>query len=149
MTGGVFKVTIDAPPEAVWSWVADMSTHPQWSPKPYTMEWISGEPNQVGSRYRSVGVIPGDKDHQNEGEILTADKPTRFAFRADDNGGAFSNDFELQAVGEGSTEVTHSLQFPQMKGMAAVLLPILFPLTGKPQIRKRMQMLKAKVEGTA
>lgn len=60
MTGGVFKVTIDAPPEAVWFWVADMDTHAQWSPNPYRMEWISGEPDQVGSRYRSVGEIPGD-----------------------------------------------------------------------------------------
>lgn len=42
--------------------------------------------------------------------------------------------------------MTHSLQFPPLKGMSAVMLPILFPLVGKPQVRKRMQMLKAKAE---
>jgi hypothetical protein len=35
---------------------------------------------------------------------------------------------------------------PRMKGGSAVLVPVLFPLVGKPDIRKRMNSWKAKVE---
>ena len=61
MTSGEVTVTIDAPPERVWPWVADLGKHAAFSPKPYSVEWIEGEPNAVGSRYRSVGEIPTDK----------------------------------------------------------------------------------------
>ena len=60
MTGGTFTMRIQAPMPTVWGLVADLGTHTSWSPKPYTMEWLSGEPNQVGSRFRSVGWVPGD-----------------------------------------------------------------------------------------
>src|SRR6185436_14917050 len=61
MTGGTFTTRIQAPVPSVWALVSDLDTHASWSPKPYTVEWLSGEPNQVGSRFRSVGWVPGDK----------------------------------------------------------------------------------------
>lgn len=149
MTGGRFTTTIQAKPEVVWALVADLGTHSSWSPKPYRIGWISGEPNQVGSRFRSVGWIPGDKDHSNEGEITERVEPTRFALRSDDNGGWFINEFDVKPVGDGATHVTFTLTFPKMKGFSALAVPILFPLVGKPDIRKRMDMLKAKAEAGA
>ena len=146
MTEGVFTVSIAAPPEKVWPWISDLSTHPQWSPKPYSVAWISGEPNQVGSRYRSVGAIPMDKDHQNEGEITERVEPTRFALKANDSGGWFIDEFDLKAVGDGATEVSFTLTFPKMKGMNAILAPIAFPLVGRSDINKRLNMLKEKAE---
>jgi hypothetical protein len=50
MTGGEVTVMIDAPPERIWPWVADLDKHGAWSPKPYSVEWLEGEPNAVGSR---------------------------------------------------------------------------------------------------
>jgi uncharacterized protein YndB with AHSA1/START domain len=148
MTEGGFTVSIAAPPEKVWPWISDLSTHHQWSPKPYTVEWISGEPNQVGSRFRSVGVIPMDKDHQNEGEITERVEQNRFALEAHDKEGDYRNVFELAAGPDGTTTVTHTLTFLKVNGMAAVMVPMIFPLVGKADIRKRMQLLKAKAEGT-
>jgi uncharacterized protein YndB with AHSA1/START domain len=148
MTEGVFNVSIAAPPEKVWTWVADLSKHPDWSPKTYTVEWLSGDPNEVGSRFRSVGWIPGDKDHENEGEITERTEPTRFALRSSDKQGSYQNGFDLAAGPDGSTDVTFTLRFVDMKGMATVMIPIAFPLIGKPDIRKRMQLLKGKVEGS-
>ena len=60
MTSGEFETTIEAPADRVWPWVADLGRHARWSPKPYSVEWTGGEPNAVGSRFRSVGAIPGD-----------------------------------------------------------------------------------------
>jgi hypothetical protein len=45
--------------------------------------------------------------------------------------------------------VTHRVEFVKMRGLAAVLLPPVFALSGKPQGRKRMEVLKRKVEGSA
>lgn len=146
MTEGTFSVTIQAPPEKVWPWVADLGKHAQWSPKPYRMEWIEGEPNAVGSRYRSVGAIPGDKNHTNEGRITHNQPFTRFEFMAED-GGDVANSFTLTPGGD-ATEVVFTLKFPKMKGKNAVLLPIAFPLVGKPDLRKRLQLLKEKVENS-
>jgi uncharacterized protein YndB with AHSA1/START domain len=145
MTQGTFPVTIEAPPGVVWPWVAQLERHAEWSPKPYRVEWISGPPNAVGSRYRSVGSIPGDKDHVNEGEITEVVPNERFALRADDPQGPFRNTYTLRPVGQG-TEVTFSLVFPQMKGMAAMLAPVVFATLGKADLRRRMQLLKSKVE---
>lgn len=147
-THGTFPVTIAAPPEQVWQWVGRLEKHAEWSPKPYTVELVSGEPNAVGSRYRSVGWVPGDKHHKNEVEVTQLVPGQRLALRADDPQGAFENTYELRSV-DGGTEVTYTLVFPPMKGVSAALVPILFPLVGKPDIRKRMGLLKQRVEAGA
>lgn len=145
---GTFSVTIAAAPEAVWPWISQLDRHAQWSPKPYRVELVAGEPGAVGSRYRSVGAVPGDKDHANEVEIVEVLPPMRFALRADDENGSFDNTYDLRAQGDG-TEVTWHLAFPPMKGVAKVLAPVLFPIVGKADARKRMQLLKERVEGTS
>jgi len=147
MTGGTFTTTIQAPPEKVWPWIADLSRHVEWAPHDYSIEWIEGEPNAVGSRYRSVGWVPGDKHHENVGTITENTPPTRFALKADDKEGEFQTSYTLTPTADG-TEVVFELAFPpKMKAMTAMLAAVAFPLAGKPEIRKRMQMLKAKVEG--
>lgn len=146
MTGGEFEVTIDAPVDRVWAWVADLSRHAEFSPKPYTMEWTQGDPNALGSRYRSVGSVPGDSHRVNEGEIVENRPMERFAFRAQDKDGSYADTFTLEPIGDG-TKVTFRLEFVKMKGMAAFAAPVLFPLIGKRDIRTRMGLLKEKVEG--
>ena len=148
MTSGEVTVTIDAPPERVWPWVADLGKHAAFSPKPYSVEWIEGEPNVVGSRFRSVGEIPNDKQHVNEGEIIENHPNDRFVLHAHDKDGDYPNTFTLKPVGS-STEVTIRLEFVNMRGMAALLAPIVFPLVGKKDMRARMALLKQKVEAAS
>lgn len=148
MIGGVFLISIQAQPESVWPWIAELERHAQWSPKPYRMEWVSGEPNAIGSRFRSVGWIPNDKDHVNEGEITASEPPRRFALRADDTDGAYENTYLLAPTVDDGTEVSYTLTFPPMQGLKAFAISILFALIGKRQTRRRMRMLKAKAEGS-
>lgn len=145
-TQGTFPVTISAPVAQVWPWISDLEKHPQWSPKPYKVELVSGDPGSIGARYRSVGWIPGDKDHGNEVELTEVIENQRFAFLAHDEQGDFKNTYTLTSKDANTTEVVFDLVFPQMKGMAALAVPVIFPLVGKPDIRKRMQMLKAAAE---
>lgn len=145
MTSGVFETTIDAPAERVWPWVADLGKHAAWSPKPYSMEWVQGEPNAVGSHFRSIGSVPFDTSHRNEGEIVQNTPNGRFALRAHDDQGVYLNTFTLEPQGMG-TKVTFRLDFVETKGMARFAVPVVFPLVGKRDIRNRMSLLKAKVE---
>ncbi len=144
-TQGEFPITIQAPPEAVWPWISQLEKHVEWSTKAYTVEWLSGEPNAVGSRYRSVGWVPGDKKHVNEGVITEVVPNERFALRADDVEGTFENTYTLRPAGSG-TEVIFHLVFPDMKGLKAPAAALLFATIGKSDTRKRMQLLKTKVE---
>ena len=146
MPGGTFATTIQAPPEKVWAVVADVGTHASWSPKPYSMEWTGGEPNQVGSTFHSIGSIPGNKHNENDVEIIERIEPTRFAFNSKDAVGVFINEWVLRPAADGGTEVAWTLTFPKLHGMPAVAAPILFPLVGKRDIRERMAKLKQHVE---
>ena len=149
MTGGTFTTIVQASVERVWAVVADVGTHASWSPKHYEMRWTGGEPNQVGSTFHSVGSIPMNSHNENDVEITDRVEPTRFAYRSTDPQGVFTNEWDLRATGDGVTEVSFTLTFPKMRGAAAVMAPILFPLVGKADIRKRLELLKQKVEAAA
>ena len=143
---GSESVTIAAPPDAVWPWIVDLARHSEWSPKDYSVELVSGEVGTVGARYRSVGwVPPNEKDHVNEVVITEVEPTSRFAFEASDASGTFFNSFDVASEGDG-TRVTSTLQFPDMTGISAVMVPILFPLVGKPDMRKRLALLMSRVE---
>ncbi len=138
---------INAPIEAVWPWVSDLKKHSQWSPKPYSIEFVSGVDGEVGSKYRSIGwVPPADKNHHNDVEITEVIPKSKIVFMAHDENGFYKNIFTLEAVGQG-TQVTFQNIFPQMKGIGRVLVPILLPIVGKKDVVARLRLLKAKAEG--
>ena len=142
---GTFTKTIDAPPAAVWPWIAELEKHAEWSPKTYRAELLAGEPGAVGSRYRSVGWVPGDKEHSNDVTIVEMVPEKRLELRSDDPRGSFKNAYSLRPAGAG-TEVEYEIVFPEMKGPMRLMLPVLFPLIAKTDIRKRLELLKQKVE---
>ena len=91
-------------------------------------------------------VPPAEKNHKNEVEVTEVVPNSKFVFRAHDENGYFINTFTLQAVGSG-TQVTFQHDFPKMKGMGRILLPLLLPSVGKRDGMVRLGMLKAKAEG--
>jgi uncharacterized protein YndB with AHSA1/START domain len=145
MVSGTFTKTIDAPPAAVWPWIGELEKHAEWSPKTFKAELVSGEPGAVGSRYRSVGWVPGDKNHSNDVTIVEMVPEKRLELRSDDPQGSFKNAYSLRPVAAG-TEVTYEIVFPEMKGMLKLMLPVLFPLVAKRDIRRRLDLLKQKAE---
>lgn len=147
MTQLLVSQVIDAPAEAIWPWIEDITKHGQWSPKAFQAQLTSGVNGAVGSTYSSVGhVPPADKNHKNEVEITQVVPNSKFVFRAHDENGYFTNTFTLKSVGSG-TEVTFQHDFPKMKGAGRVLLPLLLPIVGKKDALVRLGMLKAKAEG--
>jgi len=83
----------------------------------------------------------------NEGEILENRPQERFALRAHDKDGSYADTFTLEPQGQ-RTKVTFRLDFVKLNGMAALMVPVVFPLIGKKDIRNRMGLLKARVEAS-
>ena len=138
---------INAPVDAVWPLVSDITKHALWSPKPYSVESVSGENGAVGSKYQSTGFVPpAEKNHRNDVEITEIIPGSKIVFTAHDANGNFINTFILESVG-GGTKVTFQHDFPKMVGIARILLPILLPITGKKDAKVRLGLLKAKAEG--
>ena len=71
-----FTTTIERPPEVVFDYIADVSKHAEWSPKPYRVEGSTRRVN-VGDTFTSVGTIPGDKNHRNEVMVAECSSPRR------------------------------------------------------------------------
>jgi uncharacterized protein YndB with AHSA1/START domain len=147
MTQLLVSQLIDAPADAIWPWIADITKHSQWSPKPFEAKLTSGVNGAVGSTYSSVGFVPpAEKDHKNEVTITEVIPNSRFVFKSHDENGYFTNTFTLKSTGSG-TEVTFQHDFPKMIGMGRILVPLLVPIVGKRDTKVRLGMLKNKAEG--
>ena len=72
---------IDSPPEAVWDWLSTMSEHyTDWHPDHVSAEWVSGEPNQVGSILEAVEDLGATREVLRL-EMTSIDPPHGFEYR--------------------------------------------------------------------
>ena len=68
MPTAISTVVVQQSPEKVFDYLADITRHGEWSPKAYTATALTDGPVRIGSKYQSVGWLPGDAQHQNHGE---------------------------------------------------------------------------------
>src|SRR5438067_5528736 len=120
------SVRIAKPPEQVFAYVADVSKHGEWSPKPLRIEDMSG-PVAKGTTFTSYGTIPGDKNHRNDVEVTEYAPPTRLALRSVEKDQHFFNTFEISAEGNEST-LTRTMDMPLPGGVLGVVFPLFVPV---------------------
>ena len=74
------SVVVNRRPEEVFAYLADVSRHGEWSPKPYRVEALTEGPVRVSSRFRSVGWLPRQPETVNEveGELVVGDGLRQF-----------------------------------------------------------------------
>jgi uncharacterized protein YndB with AHSA1/START domain len=142
----VYTIQIDAPPDRVWPLVADLGRQGEWSPKPYRVEWISGEANAVGSTFRSIGWLPQDKEHVMEGVVKVNEPLKIFEVTTHDDKEEWTNRYELTPTGSG-TVVTKTVFWPPVTGVRAMARSAVFAVFVNGGMRKGMSMLKQKAEG--
>jgi len=141
----VYRVTIDAPPETVWPLVGDLDRQGEWSPKPYRVEWESGEPNAVGSTFRSIGWLPQEKEHVMQGVVKVNEPGKTFEVTTHDDKEEWTNRYELTPSGSGTT-VTKTVIWPPLTGVKAAARSAVFALYVNGAMRKGLAMLKQKAE---
>jgi uncharacterized protein YndB with AHSA1/START domain len=76
-----FRISIDAPPEKVFDYVADVTRHPEWANRKagLRMSEVSGGPPAVGAKYRSESTFFG-KPAVGDITVTAYEPPRRFAF---------------------------------------------------------------------
>ena len=141
-----FTVSIEQSPETVFDYLADVSKHSEWSPKPYRVEGHAG-PVAEGDTFTSVGAIPGDKSHRNEVTVTECSRPTRLVLDAAERGQHFINIFELQPEG-GGTRVVRTMDAPQPPFPLSLVFPLILKAFIKPDVEKGLRNLKAALERT-
>ena len=140
-----YRVTIDAPADRVWPLVANLNRQSEWSPKPYKVEWLSGEPNAVGSTFRSTGWLPQDKEHQMEGTVRVNEPMKTFEVVSHDEKEEWTNRYELSASGD-QTTLTKVMTGPPLTGVRKATRSAIFAVFVNGAVQKGLNMLKEKVE---
>jgi hypothetical protein len=143
-----FSVTINATPERIWPLVGDLGRMNEWSPKPYKVEWLDGEPNAVGSSFRSTGWLPQDKAHQMEGMVKINEPMKTFEVVTHDDNEEWTNRYELWPSGS-QTTVTKTAIGPPLTGLKKAARTAIFALYVNGAMQKGMNNLKARVEASA
>ena len=106
-----YTTTIDRSPDVVFDYIADISKHAEWSPKPFRVEGAT-EPVSAGDTFVTIGSIPGDKNHRNDVTVTECSRPTRLVLDSVEKGQHFVNTFQLEADGSG-TRVTRTMDAPR------------------------------------
>ncbi len=126
-----FQTQINAKPETVFAYVADITRHGEWSDG-LRVEAVSSGPVKVGSAYRSRGAVLNQKDRPNELRVTTYEPPSRFAFVAQDpDFKEVQHEFTFKPQGNGTAlERTITSNLPPPVAFAFRIL--IFPLVGSP-----------------
>lgn len=126
---GQVEITVDAPIEAVWRVVADVTRVGEWSHECRRVEWLDGASNAVpGVRFRGVNKA-GPWSWSRVNEIVVADDPHVFAWRTiptllypDSSEWRIS----LDSV-EGRTRIVQSFQVLRAPALLARLYAMVIP----------------------
>jgi len=144
-----YVVHINAPLDKVFSYVADLTRHSEWSGGPLKVEALTPGPAAVGSLYRSVGDLPNQKDRVNELRIVQHRPPGRFVFVAmDPTFGEVNHEFSFTPADPG-TRVERAVVTTMSPVMAILSKILIHPLIGKPMMDKAMANLKTELERRA
>ncbi len=138
------EVTVAKPAEEVFAYLADVTKHAEWSPKPYRVEDLSG-PVAQGATFTSYGWIPGDKEHRNDVEVTGYDPPRAITFTSREKGEQFVNTFTLTPAGTGTT-VTRVIDMPRPGGVFGMVFPLIANGYVKPAVGKGLTMFKKRLE---
>ncbi len=140
------RVVINALPEAVFTYVSDLTRHPEWSGGRLKVEAVSPGPVVVGSRYLSHGDVAGQKDRPNELRVTQYQPSTRFVFVAQDPSfGEVSHEFTFKPQA-GGTLMERTVTIIMSPVPAFVFRTFIHPLVGKPMMDKALAALKTKLE---
>lgn len=99
------SLRIDAPPEAVFDYVADIGRHPEWAHEKMDIEPASGSEHGPGAKFKRVvhfmGAVPG------EITVVEDQRPSKLVYDCADKASAYRWTFDVRPDGPG-TRLTHS-----------------------------------------
>ena len=136
-------VEIDAPPQRVFAYLADLPKHGEWSANPLSIDSASPGPVGVGSRYRSSAEFNG-LQFVADLRVTIYDPPSRFGFGGQDSTGRFEHQFKLTPQARG-TRVERRVSFQLTPAQWLMFLILLYPVR-LPAARRALTLLKDRLE---
>lgn len=135
------SVHIEASPEAVYDYIADIGRHPEWAAQKLVMRPLGD------GRFESLMKMGGLKA-VSVIHVETAKRPGTFVYVADDNvSGPHRWRFDITPAGGGS-DVKFTLERMHEALLFRLLQPVvMFPLIGHPGMVKGLRNIKRTVEG--
>jgi len=141
-----YRVWIKAPVETVFTYVSDLSRHPEWSGGRLEVQALSSDPIAVGKQYVSHGDVANQKDRPNQVRVIEYLPPTRFAFIAKDpDFGNVPHTFTFTSK-DGGTLLERTVAVTLSPARAFLFRVLIRPLLGKPLMDKALSKLKGKLE---
>jgi Polyketide cyclase / dehydrase and lipid transport len=136
------EIVINAPPDKVFEYVADMPRHSEWAQHDLQVTQTSQGGAGVGTTFASVAHQFGT---QRETQTVADYTPgTRFAFDARGSIGTVRHAFDL-SVADGGTKVTKSMEISEPSLMARIMAPMIAYQTKK-GLAVDLERIKAKLE---
>ncbi|GGG70718.1 hypothetical protein GCM10011374_39180 [Kocuria dechangensis] len=112
------SVHIDAPPQAVYDVVADVTRTPEYSPEVDEVVWLDDDGPRVGARFRARNRVPPESrfSWHNKPIVMAAEPGREFAFaRTEPFAGTIVWRYRFEPEGTG-TRVTESYEVARPVG---------------------------------
>ena len=136
-------ITIDAPPEAVYDYVSDISRHTEWARHKLVIRKV-GE-----GRYESSTEVM-HLEPRSVLEVETRDRPRRFSFFSNDSiAGKYRWHFDITREGKGS-KVEYGLERLNASLTVKLIQPwLLWPIDGREGVMTGLANIKRNLEAHA
>jgi uncharacterized membrane protein len=136
------EITIQASPDAVFAYVADLTKHPEWGSHENSVTAESSGPVKVGSRYQTVGHQFGT---QRETVTVTDYEPgSKFGYESTGKIGIVDHGFDLAPEGNG-THVTKWMDIVKASLVTKLMMPMI-NRKAPPGLEEDLRRIKAKLE---
>ena len=139
-----YSIVANTTPEAAYAYVADITTHPEWSPDQMKIEPEQAGPPAVGAKYKAVGHLVG-KPNSSLVEITALTPGRSVTFTATDSNSKIQHEFTFTKDPNG-TRIDRNVTGIEGPLLFKIIFPILEPLVIRPGTMKCMGMLKDRLE---
>ena len=139
------EITINAPADRVFSYLADFTRHPEWASQQLQIEQTSEGAVGQGATFKSVGHQFGEN---HDAITVTEFAPnTSIVFECEGNAGKIRHSFSLQEQ-DGSTTLSKAMEPLQTAGMFKLLAPIVTAFITPGAMSKDLRNIKEQIEGS-
>jgi uncharacterized protein YndB with AHSA1/START domain len=140
------QILVHAPLQKAFTYVSDLSLHPEWSGGELKIEAVTPGPIAVGKEYRSRGKVAIQKDRPNTVRVTVYEPPHRFGFVANDpDFGDVSHMFTLKEQ-PGHILIERTMTVSLNPIVALLFRFLIYPFVGRPSMDKSLARLKQKLE---
>ena len=141
------RITVNAPVEKVFGYLADLSRHHEWALHGLEVSQTSEGPVVVGTTFQSRGRMWG-LDIRNENVVTEFVPNHRIVFESVSPGGRFCNAFTIEEHGA-TTLLVKQVEVVQPSMLLWPLVRFGFPLVAGRRLDQDLQRIKAKLEDEA